>query len=106
MPRVTFICRDGVARTVESFRDRTLLEIAHLNDIDIEGTCGGCMGCATCHVVVDPAWFPRLQPNRFAEEEEDMMALLSERTPTSRLGCQISLSDDLDGLVVTLGRVW
>lgn len=100
MPRVTFILRDGARREIDAPSGETLLRIAWDNDIDIEGACGGVMACSTCHLVVDPAWIGRLPPPD--EEEADMLDLAWGLTPTSRLGCQIVLTDALDGLVVTL----
>ena len=68
--------------------------------IDIEGACGGCLACATCHVVVDPKWVDKLEEKK--EEEEDMLDLAFDLKKTSRLGCQILMSDDLDGITVAL----
>ena len=78
----------------------TLLDVARDNDIAIEGTCDGVMACSTCHVIVDGAYFTRLAPP--SEEEKDMLVLAYGLTPTSRLGCQIVMTDSLDGLVVRL----
>jgi 2Fe-2S ferredoxin len=100
MPRVTFITADGASCAIEAKAGQTLLDIAWANDIDIEGACGGSMACSTCHVIVDPAFFDRLPPP--SEEEEDLLDLAWGLTPTSRLGCQIVLTDALDGLVVRL----
>lgn len=100
MPRVTFIEPDGTRREVDAPVGLSLLEIAHDNDIDIEGACGGSLACSTCHVIVDPEWYPKLQEPE--EEEEDMLDLAFQLTRTSRLGCQIVMTEELDGLVVTL----
>ena len=78
----------------------SLLDIAHRNGIDIEGACEGQMACSTCHVVVDPEWYGRLPPP--VEEEEDMLDLAFGLTRTSRLACQIDMTEALDGLVVRL----
>lgn len=78
----------------------TLLDVARDNDIAIEGTCDGVMACSTCHVIVDEAYFTRLAPP--SEEEKDMLDLAYGLTPTSRLGCQIVMTDSLDGLKVRL----
>lgn len=72
--------------------------MARRNAIDIEGACGGAMACATCHVHVDEAWFARLEPP--SPEEEDMLDLAESLAATSRLGCQIRMTEALDGLVV------
>ena len=100
MPRVTFITADGALRVIEARAGQTLLDIAWANDIDIEGACGGSMACSTCHVIVDPAFYGRLSPP--SEEEEDLLDLAWGLTPTSRLGCQVVLTEALDGLVVSL----
>ena len=77
-----------------------MLEIAHRNGVDIEGACEGSLACSTCHVIVDPAWFARLEEP--TEDEDDMLDLAFGLTPTSRLGCQIVITQELDGLTVTL----
>ncbi|MFN4088848.1 MAG: ferredoxin family 2Fe-2S iron-sulfur cluster binding protein [Alphaproteobacteria bacterium] len=100
MPTVTFIFPDGRKRDVTPPPGLTILEIARKFDIDIEGACEGSLACSTCHVIVDPEWSGRLDEP--SEDEEDMLDLAFGLTPTSRLGCQITVTDDLDGLVVTL----
>jgi 2Fe-2S ferredoxin len=100
MPRMTFIQRDGTRREVDAPLGLSVLEIAHKFDIDIEGACEGSLACSTCHVVVDAAWFKKLETP--TEDEEDMLDLAFGLTQTSRLGCQIVMTKDLDGLVVTL----
>lgn len=66
----------------------------------LEGACEGSLACSTCHVIVAPEWFDKLEEP--TEEEEDMLDLAFGLTHTSRLGCQIILNDDLDGLTVTV----
>ncbi len=100
MPRMTFVEPDGTRREVDAPVGLSILEIAHDNDIDIEGACGGSMSCSTCHVIVDAAWFGKLDAPE--EEEEDMLDLAFGLTRTSRLGCQIVIAEHLDGLTVTL----
>jgi len=100
MPKMTFIEPDGTRREVDAPLGLSILEIAHRNDIDIEGACGGSLSCSTCHVIVDPDWFGKLsEPD---EEEEDMLDLAFALTRTSRLGCQIIIIEELDGITVTL----
>jgi 2Fe-2S ferredoxin len=100
LARVTFIHPDGkrVELTVEV--GQSLLEIAHANGIPIEGACEGFMACGTCHVIVDPAWAEKLA--RPSDEEQDMLDLVYGLTRRSRLGCQIRMTPELDGLVVSL----
>ena len=100
MPKITFVEPNGTRREIESPAGYSLLEIAHKNDIDIEGACEGSLACSTCHVIVDPDWYTKLE--KPTEDEEDMLDLAYGLTKTSRLGCQIVLTDKLDGLVVKL----
>ena len=100
MSKMTFIDRDGKELTVEAPLGNTILDIAHANDIDIEGACEGCMACSTCHVVVEPDWYKKLAAP--SEDEEDMLDLVFGLTRTSRLGCQIEITKEMDGLRVQL----
>ena len=100
MPKLTFIERDGSRRDVDAPIGLSVLEIAHRNDIDIEGACEGSLACSTCHVIVAPDWYELL--TEATEEEEDMLDLAFGLSKTSRLGCQIRMTEELDGLVVTL----
>ena len=70
--------------------------------IDLEGACEGSMACSTCHVIVDPEWYDKLRDA--SEEEEDMLDLTIGLKKTSRLGCQIRITEDLDGLKVALPK--
>lgn len=100
MPKMTFIERDGTRREVEAALGLSVLEVAHRHGVDIEGACEGSLACSTCHVIVDPKWFPRLvEPT---EDEEDMLDLAFDLQETSRLGCQLIITEALDGLVVKL----
>jgi ferredoxin, 2Fe-2S len=100
MPKMTFIQRDGSRREVEAPVGLSVLEIAHRNDIDIEGACEGSLACSTCHVIVDAEWYELLKDA--SEDEEDMLDLAFGLTQTSRLGCQIIMTEELDGLTVRL----
>ncbi len=100
MPKVIFIERDGNRREVDAPLGLSVLEIAHKNGIDIEGACEGSLACSTCHVIVDPEWYDLLK--EASEDEEDMLDLAFGLTATSRLGCQIIITEELDGLVVRL----
>ncbi|MBF0304522.1 MAG: ferredoxin family 2Fe-2S iron-sulfur cluster binding protein [Alphaproteobacteria bacterium] len=100
MARMTFIDKDGTRHEVEAAEGLSVLEIAHRNKIDLEGACEGSLACSTCHVVVAPEWYGKL--SEASEDEEDMLDLAFGLSQTSRLGCQIIMSKELDGLVVTL----
>jgi len=102
MPKITFIERDDTQREVDAPLGLSVLEIAHRNDIDIEGACEGSLACSTCHVIVDPEWYELLK--EASEDEEDMLDLAFGLTATSRLGCQIIITEELDGLVVRLPK--
>ncbi len=100
MPRMTFVGNGGARREVEAWVGESILETARRYDIGIEGACEGSLACSTCHVIVDPADYARLPP---ADEDEiDMLDLAFGLTPTSRLGCQIIVTEGLDGLTVTM----
>lgn len=100
MAKLTFIERDGTRREVEAPDGLSVMEVAHLHGVELEGACEGSLACATCHVIVDPEWFGKL--GEASENEEDMLDMAFGVTATSRLGCQIRMSDELDGLVVKL----
>ena len=100
MPKMVFIERDGKRKEVDAPLGLSVLEIAHRNNVDIEGACEGSLACATCHVVVEQEWYDKLK--EASEDEEDMLDLAFGLTRTSRLGCQLIISEALDGLTVTL----
>ena len=100
MPKMIFIERNGNRREVDAPLGLSVLEIAHKHGVDIEGACEGSLACSTCHVIVDAAWFRRLA--KPTEDEEDMLDLAFGLEKTSRLGCQIVMTAELDGLVVRL----
>jgi 2Fe-2S ferredoxin len=102
MPKMVFIQRDGSRREVDAPLGLSVLEIAHKYDIDIEGACEGSLACSTCHVIVDPDWYELLKDA--TEDEEDMLDLAFGLTQTSRLGCQIIMTEELDGLTVRLPK--
>jgi ferredoxin, 2Fe-2S len=103
MPKMTFIERDGTRKTVDAPIGLSVLEIAHHNDVDIEGACEGSLACSTCHIIVEPEWYELLKDA--TEDEEDMLDLAFGLTKTSRLGCQIVMTEELDGLTVRLPQV-
>ena len=100
MVKIIFIENDGKRRQVSGASGDSLIQVAWDNDVDIEGACEGAMACSTCHVVVDENWFKEL--DEASEEEEDMLDLVYGLSSTSRLGCQIIISEDLDGLILYL----
>ena len=100
MPKITFLYTDGTKKDVDAPVGLSVLEIAHQNNVDLEGACEGSLACSTCHVVVDSEWYDLLQEP--SEDEQDMLDLAFGLTHTSRLGCQIIMTDELDGLVVKL----
>ena len=100
MPNITFVYPDGKEETFDAPVGISLLEVAHKNNVPLEGACEGSLACSTCHVIVDETFFDGLaEPT---EDEEDMLDLAFGLTHTSRLGCQIMVTDALDGLKVTL----
>lgn len=78
----------------------TVLEAAHNNDISLEGACEGSLACSTCHVILDEDFYGKLEEP--SEDEEDMLDLAFGLTQTSRLGCQITMTKELNGLTVTV----
>ena len=101
MPKVTYIEHDGTEHAVDLDAGLTVMEGAVNNGIPgIEGDCGGACACSTCHVYVDEKWRDKLKP---AEDmETDMLDFAYEPDESSRLGCQITVTDALDGLVVRM----
>lgn len=100
MPKMVFVEPNGERREVEAPLGLSVLEVARRHDIDIEGACEGSMACSTCHVIVEEGWFERLE--EASEDEEDILDLAFGLTKTSRLGCQIVITEELDGLTVAL----
>jgi 2Fe-2S ferredoxin len=100
MPKMVFVEQGGARREVDAPLGLSVLEIAHKHGVDIEGACEGSLACSTCHVIVDDAWFGKLA--KPTEDEEDMLDLAFDLQETSRLGCQIIMTEALDGLVVKL----
>ncbi len=105
MATITVIQKDGSKKNLETEDGWSLMEILRDAGFDaIEGACGGSMACATCHIYIHPDWVDRVKAldNEQTEEEEDMLDLAFDTRDTSRLGCQIRMSDELDGLIVAL----
>jgi 2Fe-2S ferredoxin len=102
MPTVHLIDPAGHRRSIPARVGKSLMRAALEADVDgIAADCGGCLTCATCHVIVDPAWAAQL-PAPSADEESMLQMTASPRQATSRLSCQIEITPALDGLVATL----
>ena len=104
MPTINFIDNDGNTLAVQAHVGLSLLEVAHANDVDLEGACEGSLACSTCHVILDETWYKKILEleGPISEEEEDMLDMAFGLSHTSRLGCQIIITNDMDGLTVTL----
>ena len=101
MPKITYISEDNKTNTVEVQNGLTVMEGAIQNDIPgIDADCGGGMSCATCHVYVDENWLDKLPQKE--DGEEDMLDMAFEPKKNSRLSCQLVITDELDGLTVSL----
>ena len=100
MPNIIFVKPDGSEHMIAVDNGTTVMEAGRDANLGIEGTCGGSLSCATCHVIVDAVWFTKTgEPS---EDEVDMLDLAFGLSETSRLGCQIEMSDALDGLKVAI----
>ena len=101
--KVTFVDRDGDHVTVEGNVGENLLSLAHRNNIDMEGACDASLACTTCHVYIQPEFFSILLPS--TDEEEDLLDLAPFLESNSRLGCQVLLTHDMEGMVISLPKV-
>jgi ferredoxin len=101
--KITFIDKTGNAHTFEVADGANLLDIAQAYDLDVEGACGGSCACSTCHLIIqDPAMYDKMEEP--TDDENDMLDLAFGLKETSRLGCQVEMSKELDGLVVQLPK--
>jgi 2Fe-2S ferredoxin len=102
MAKITFIEHNGTEHTVEGDNGMSVMEVAVKNMVPgIDADCGGACACATCHVYVDPEWVDKV--GEIGPVEEIMLEeVFSPRQENSRLGCQIKITDELDGLVVRM----
>jgi ferredoxin len=98
--KIEFVTATDEVVTAEAEHGDNLLRVAQAAGLPLEGTCEGQMACSTCHVLVAKDWFARLP--EASEDEEDMLDLAYGVRPTSRLSCQITLTDALDGMEVTI----
>ena len=92
--------REGNKKILEGDKESTLMEIIRDEGLDIEAACGGCCACATCHVYIGKQWLDKLNP--IEDDEESMLDQAFDVKENSRLSCQISLSEELDGLDLEL----
>ena len=101
MPKITYINSDAKVNTIEVQNGLTVMEGAVQNDIPgIDADCGGACASATCHDYVDEKWFNKLP--KMEDSEQDMLDVAFEPNKFSRLGCQLTVTDELDGLVVKM----
>ena len=97
--RITFIDSNGAARTVDAAPGASVMEAGVDNGVpEIQTDCGGVCTCAACHVYVDPAWSDRFDP--ISKNENALLSLLESRKETSRLSCQLKMTEERDGAVV------
>lgn len=102
MPMLTVVDRAGEERTVDAEVGLSVMEVLKINGFDdILALCGGCCSCATCHVHVDADYVDRLPP--VSEDEDDLLDAVEDRDATSRLSCQLPVTEALDGMRVTIG---
>ena len=101
MSKITYIEHNEKTHTVDVPNELTVMEGAVQNDIPgIDADCGGACACATCHVYVDEKWFDKIEKK--GDAEQDMLDMAFEPNKFSRLSCQITVTDELDGLVVKM----
>lgn len=99
MPKITFIDYEGTERSVDANAGETIMEAATSNDIPgIDADCGGACACATCHVYIAPDWFEKA--GQAEDLEAEMLDVAEDVKENSRLACQVTISDELDGIVV------
>ncbi|EGD57337.1 ferredoxin [Novosphingobium nitrogenifigens DSM 19370] len=101
MPKLTVVNRAGEETTIEASTGLTVMEAIRDNGFDeLLALCGGCCSCATCHVYVDPAFAGQF--GAMSEDENDLLDSSEHRNETSRLSCQLSITDALDGARITI----
>ena len=101
MPKITYIEHSGVEHIIDAQPGSSVMEVAKANGIPgIDADCGGACACATCHVYVDPDWLDRV--GHRSENEIELLECVEKPDDTSRLSCQIAISEALDGLIVRI----
>jgi 2Fe-2S ferredoxin len=101
MPTLNVTNRAGEQHQIDGKAGATLMEVLRDNDMDVEAICGGCCSCATCHVFIEGDWAAKLLA-RSEDEQELVEETESYQADTSRLSCQITLTDDMEGMAVTV----
>jgi 2Fe-2S ferredoxin len=101
MATIHVINRAGEKHEIEGKAGATLMEVLRDHDMDVEAICGGCCSCATCHVFIDDDWAGKL-PDRSEDEQELVQETEAYKAGNSRLSCQITMTDDMDGLSLTV----
>jgi 2Fe-2S ferredoxin len=103
MPKLIVVTREGEEREIDAEAGLSVMEVIRDAGIDeILALCGGCCSCATCHVHVDPEFAAKLP--KMSDDENDLLDSSSERDATSRLSCQVEMTEALDGLRVTIAE--
>ncbi len=102
MPKVIFKLPDGTTKEVDANVGDNIIELAHENNLPLEAACEGSLACSTCHVIVDDEWFNKLP--EASDREEDCLDSAFGLTFTSRLGCQIVITEELDGICITIPK--
>lgn len=105
MPLINFILKDGSEKQIDAALGLSLMEVAVKEKIDaIEGACGGGLACATCHLYVHPDFKEPTMPEdgEVSEDEEDMLDLAFDVRDTSRLCCQVIVTEELEGMTVAV----
>jgi 2Fe-2S ferredoxin len=102
MPTLFITDRAGTEHRLDGAANDDLMHIVRDAGLPLQGECNGTLACATCHLIIDPAWYERLTPPD--EEELDLLGSMSTSAPTSRLGCQVRLTTALDGLRATIAE--
>ena len=98
MPKIKFVYADGVEQEIDAPIGSSILDVTRMHDIDLEGACEGSLACSTCHVIIDQYSYDRLP--KATEDEEDMLDLAFGLTHTSRLGCQVIISDEMENMII------
>ncbi|KAL6929485.1 mitochondrial matrix iron-sulfur protein [Hanseniaspora valbyensis] len=100
---ITFVLKDGSQKKYAVSEGDSVLDIAQGNNLDMEGACGGSCACSTCHVIVDPEYYDKLEEP--TDDEDDMLDLAYGLTETSRLGCCIHMNKDINNIRVALPQM-